>query len=47
MAMVQQAAPGEWTEELARDFLLGLQPAARRMELQVWRAGAAGIHLNF
>ena len=44
MAMAQEAAPGEWTEALARDFLLGLQPAARRMALQVWRAGAAGIH---
>ena len=29
---------------LARDFLSGLQPAARRMALHVWRAGAAGIH---
>ena len=44
MAMAQEAAPGEWTEALARDFLLGLQPAARWMALQVWRAGAAGIH---
>ena len=43
-AMAREAAPGEWTEELARDFLLGLQPAVRRMALQVWRAGAAGIH---
>ena len=42
--LAQEAAPGEWTEALARDFLLGLQPAARRMALQVWRAGAAGIH---
>ena len=43
-ALAQEAAPGAWTEALARDFLLGLQPAARRMAFQVWRAGAAGIH---
>ena len=43
-AVAQEAAPGEWTEDLARDFLSGLQPTARRMALQVWRAGAAGIH---
>ena len=38
------AAPGEWTEPLAREFLAGLQPAARQMALHVWRAGGAGIH---
>ena len=43
-SVVQEAAPGEWTEALARDFLSGLQPAARRMALHVWRAGADGIH---
>ena len=43
-AVAQEAVPGEWTEALARDFLSGLQPTARRMALQVWRAGAAGIH---
>ena len=43
-AVPDEAAPGEWTETLARDFLSGLQPAARRMTLHVWRAGAAGIH---
>ena len=36
--------PGHWTEELAGDFVAGLDPVARRMTLQVWRAGAAGIH---
>ena len=44
MAVADEASPGEWTETLARDFLSGLQPAARRMALHVWRAGAAGIH---
>jgi len=43
-AVAQEAAPGKWTEALARDFLSGLQPAARRMALQVWRSGEAGIH---
>ena len=33
-----------WTEELAGDFMAALDPVARRMTLQVWRAGAAGIH---
>ena len=36
--------PARWTEELAGDFTAGLEPAARRMALHVWRAGAAGIH---
>ena len=44
MAVAHEVSPGEWTEALARDFLSGLQPAARRMALHVWRAGAAGIH---
>ena len=44
MAVAAEAVPEEWTETLARDFLSGLQPAARRMALHVWRAGAAGIH---
>ena len=35
---------GGWTEELAADFMAGLDPVARRMSLHVWRAGAAGIH---
>ena len=39
-----ETAAGEWTEALARAFLAGLEPAARRMALHVWRAGAAGIH---
>ena len=39
-----EAAPGEWTDTLAYDFLAGLEPAARRMTLHVWRSGAAGIH---
>ena len=42
--MFEEKVAGEWTEDLARDFLSGLQPTARRMALQVWRAGAAGIH---
>ena len=36
--------PGNWTQELAADFTAGLDDAARRVLLQVWRAGAAGIH---
>ncbi len=44
MAVAHEAPPEEWTEALARDFLSGLQPAARRMALHVWRADAAGIH---
>ena len=43
-AMPEEEVTGEWTEDLARDFLSGLQPTARRIALQVWRAGAAGIH---
>ena len=42
--VAHEAVPEEWTEELARDFLSGLQPTARRMALHVWRAGAAGVH---
>ena len=30
--------------DAARDFLSGLQPAARRMAFHVWRTGAVGIH---
>ena len=37
-------APGHWTQELAGDFMAGLDPVARRMTLHVWRAGATGIH---
>ena len=36
--------PARWTEELAADFMAGLDPMARRMVRHVWRAGAAGIH---
>ena len=36
--------PARWTEELAADFMAGLDPMARRMAQHVWRAGAAGIH---
>ena len=39
-----EPAPAEWTEALAGEFLAGLDPAARRMALQVWRAGETGIH---
>lgn len=42
--VADEAAPEEWTEDLARGFLSDLQPAARRMALHVWRAGAGGIH---
>ena len=44
MALDHEVSPGKWTVALARDFLSGLQPAARRMALHVWRAGPAGIH---
>ena len=43
-AVSYETAAGEWTEALAGEFLAGLEPAARRMALHVWRAGAAGIH---
>ena len=33
-----------WTEAVAADFVAGLGLAARRVVLQVWRAGDAGIH---
>ena len=36
--------PARWTEELAADFMAGLDPMARRTARHVWRAGAAGIH---
>ena len=36
--------PARWTEELAGDFMAGLEPAGRRMTLHVWRVGAEGIH---
>ena len=38
--------PGHWTEELAADFMAGLEVVAGRVLRQVWRAGAAGIHRN-
>ena len=38
--------PGRWTEELAADFMAGLEPAGRRVALHVWRAGERGIHRN-
>ncbi len=33
-----------WTEAVAADFVAGLGVAARRVVLQVWRAGDGGIH---
>ncbi len=33
-----------WTEALATDFVGGLGVGARRVVLQVWQAGGAGIH---
>ena len=39
-----EAAPAEWTETLAGEFMAGLAPVARRMALHVWRASDAGIH---
>ena len=39
-----ETARGEWTEALAGEFLAGLEPAARRVALHVWRAGESGIH---
>ncbi len=44
VAASHETAPAEWTETLAGEFLAGLEPAASRMALHVWRAGAAGIH---
>ena len=35
---------GRWTEDLAGDFMAGLDPVARRMTHHIWGAGAAGIH---
>lgn len=43
-AAADEADPAEWTEDLARDFLSRLQPVARRVALQVWRAGEVGMH---
>ena len=43
-AVSHETAPAEWTEALAGEFLAGLEPAASRMALHVWRAGEAGIH---
>ena len=40
----REAVPGQWTKDLVTGFLGDLEPTARRMALQVWRAGAAGIH---
>ena len=39
-----EAAPAEWTEAMAGEYLAGLEPVARRMALHVWRAGEVGIH---
>ena len=39
-------APGHCTEELAADFMAGLEPAGRRVALHVWRAAERGIHRN-
>ena len=39
-------APGRWTEELAADFMAGLEPAGRRVALHVCRAAERGIHRN-
>ena len=33
-----------WTEAVAADFVAGLGVAARRVVLQVWRAGDVGVH---
>ena len=40
----RELALGKWTEALAGDFLAELEPTARRMALNVCRAGAAGAH---
>ena len=37
---------GRWTEELAADFMAGLEPAGRRVALHVLRAAERGIHRN-
>ena len=39
-----ETAVGEWTEALAGEFLVGLDPTARGMARHVWRSGTAGIH---
>ena len=39
-----EPAAAEWTETLVGEFLAGLDPAARRTALHVWRAGEVGIH---
>ena len=39
-------APGHWTQELAADFMAGLDVVARRVMFQVWRAGERGSHRN-
>ena len=39
-------APGRWTQELAADFMAGLEPAGRRVAQHVCRAAERGIHRN-
>ena len=36
--------PGHWTQELAADFIAGLDIVDGQMLRHVWRTGAAGIH---
>ena len=38
--------PGHWTEELAADFMAGLDVVVGRVLRHVWRAGETGIHRN-
>ena len=38
--------PGHWTEELAADFMAGLDIVAGQKSRHVWRASAAGIPRN-
>ena len=38
--------PGRWTQELAADFMAGLEPAGRWVALHVLRAAERGIHRN-
>ena len=44
VAESRETAPAKWTGVLAGEFLVGLEPAARRMAVQVWRAGEVGMH---
>ena len=44
--LLQRCCPAAGREELAADFMAGLEPAGRRVALHVLRAAERGIHRN-